>query len=156
VIEVFAFGRIPLAISARCYHARLHKLHKDSCRFVCEKNPDGLVVKTLADRDFLAVNGVQTLSCSCANLMGDIGALRDSGVSCCRRRRRTATWSRSSRPFATCSRSAKTPVTGVLQDFIRMHRSPTDFSIEQPASPVSRKPPAEAGLCTPRPVIGGT
>src|SRR5579859_7485675 len=37
-IEVFAFGRVPLAISARCYHARIHKLAKDNCRFVCEKD----------------------------------------------------------------------------------------------------------------------
>ncbi len=79
-VEVFAFGRVPLAISARCYHARLHKLHKDNCRFVCEKDPDGLVVKTLEEQDFLAINGVQTLSHSCANLLRDIGSLREAGV----------------------------------------------------------------------------
>lgn len=80
VIEVFAFGRTPLAISARCYHARLHKLTKDNCRFVCEKDPDGLVVKTLENQDFLTINGVQTLSHSCANLLEDVGALRQSGI----------------------------------------------------------------------------
>jgi collagenase-like PrtC family protease len=80
VVEVFAFGRVPLAISARCYHARLHKLHKDNCRFVCEKNPDGLLLKTLEQQDFLTVNGVQTLSLACANLLGDVEALRSSGV----------------------------------------------------------------------------
>jgi collagenase-like PrtC family protease len=80
VIEIFAFGRVPLAISARCYHARLHKLHKDNCRFVCEQDPDGLLVKTLAGQDFLTMNGVQTLSHTAANLLGDIGALRLAGV----------------------------------------------------------------------------
>lgn len=60
--EVFAFGRLPLALSARCYHARLHGLHKDSCQFTCEQDPDGLVVETLDDQPFLAMNGVQTLS----------------------------------------------------------------------------------------------
>lgn len=80
VIEVFAFGRTPLAISARCYHARVHKLTKDNCRFVCEKDPDGLVVKTLENQDFLTINGVQTLSHSCANLLEDIDALRESGI----------------------------------------------------------------------------
>ncbi len=79
-IEVFAFGRAPLAISARCYHARVHKLAKDSCRFVCEKDPDGLALKTLEQRDFLTVNGVQTLSYTCTNLLGDVGALRAAGV----------------------------------------------------------------------------
>jgi collagenase-like PrtC family protease len=79
-IEVFAFGRVPLAIAARCYHARLHKLAKDNCRFVCEKDPDGLLLKTLEQQDFLTINGVQTLSHSCANLLDDIDALRESRV----------------------------------------------------------------------------
>ena len=61
-IEAFAFGRLPLALSSRCYHARLHGLHKDSCQFVCEKDPDGLAVDTIDGQPFLAVNGVQTLS----------------------------------------------------------------------------------------------
>lgn len=60
--ELFAFGRLPLALSGRCYHARLHGLHKDSCRFTCEQDPDGLAVDTLDDQSFLAINGVQTLS----------------------------------------------------------------------------------------------
>lgn len=60
--EIFAFGRLPLALSGRCYHARIHGLHKDSCQFTCEKDPDGLSVETLDDQQFLAVNGVQTLS----------------------------------------------------------------------------------------------
>jgi collagenase-like PrtC family protease len=60
--EIFAFGRLPLALSGRCYHARLHGLHKDSCQFTCEKDPDGLAVDTVDDQSFLAINGVQTLS----------------------------------------------------------------------------------------------
>lgn len=60
--ELFAFGRLPLALSGRCYHARLHGLHKDSCQFVCEQDADGLSVDTLDDQRFLAINGVQTLS----------------------------------------------------------------------------------------------
>jgi len=78
--EVFAFGRVPLAISARCYHARLHKLSKDNCRFVCEKDPDGLALATLDGEPFLAMNGVQTMSHACANLLGEIGDLAASGV----------------------------------------------------------------------------
>lgn len=60
--EVFAFGRLPLALSGRCYHARHHGLHKDSCQFTCENDPDGLAVDTLDGQAFLAINGVQTLS----------------------------------------------------------------------------------------------
>jgi len=62
LFEIFAFGRLPLALSGRCYHARIHGLHKDSCQFTCERDPDGLSVDTLDDQQFLAVNGVQTLS----------------------------------------------------------------------------------------------
>jgi len=78
--EVFGFGRVPLAISARCYHARLNKLSKDNCKFVCEQDPDGLAVTTLDDEPFLAMNGVQTLSYTCASLLGDIDKLRDAGA----------------------------------------------------------------------------
>src|SRR5690606_23848678 len=35
---------------------------KDACRFVCDQDPDGMDLRTLDGRDFLAVNGVQTLS----------------------------------------------------------------------------------------------
>lgn len=60
--EIFAFGRLPLALSGRCYHARLHGLHKDSCDFVCDRDPDGLEVDTLDGQKFLAINGIETLS----------------------------------------------------------------------------------------------
>lgn len=79
-LEVWSFGRIPLAISARCYHARIHGLAKDSCQFVCGQDPDGLVVETLDHERFLAVNGVQTLSHACCNLLGDLARLQDAGI----------------------------------------------------------------------------
>ena len=80
-IEVFAFGRSPLAISARCYHARLHGLTKDGCQFVCGEDPDGLDVDTLDGQPFLTVNGVQTLSRTSTCLVGDIPQLMEAGVS---------------------------------------------------------------------------
>ncbi|MGA8169558.1 MAG: U32 family peptidase [Methylocystis sp.] len=79
-IEVWAFGRMPLAISGRCTHARIHGLTKDSCQFVCEKDADGLAARTLDGADFLAVNGVQTLSHKYANLAADIDRIADAGV----------------------------------------------------------------------------
>lgn len=83
-IEVWAFGRIPLAISARCYHARVHGLTKDSCQFVCEKDPDGLRVDTLDDEKFLTINGVQTLSHTYCNLVSEAKQLGEIGVSALR------------------------------------------------------------------------
>lgn len=78
--ELFAFGRLPLALSGRCYHARLHGLHKDSCRFTCENDPDGLDVDTLDDQPFLAVNGVQTLSHQVQAFCPEPGELDASGI----------------------------------------------------------------------------
>lgn len=80
-IEVQVFGRQSLALSARCYHARAHGRTKDSCRFVCEEDPDGLTLSTLDDRKFLTVNGIQTLSYEYLNLVREVPALRAMGVS---------------------------------------------------------------------------
>lgn len=79
-IEVFAFGRAPLALSARCYHARVHSLPKDACKFVCEKDLDGLTVDTLDDDHFLTVNGIQTMAHSVTVLAGEVAELHDAGV----------------------------------------------------------------------------
>ncbi|MDA1100204.1 MAG: U32 family peptidase [Proteobacteria bacterium] len=78
--EVQVFGRLPLAISARCYHARAHDLHKDGCQFVCAKDPDGLTIETLDNEPFLAINGTQTLSDSYCSLLGELQTLRDAGI----------------------------------------------------------------------------
>ena len=80
-LEVQVYGRLPLAISARCYHARAHGRVKDNCQFVCEEDPDGMVLKTLADKPFLAVNGIQTLSYTCLNLMQELHDMKEMGIS---------------------------------------------------------------------------
>ena len=78
--EVFAFGKVPLAISARCAHARNKGLVKDNCQFVCGEDPDGLPVDTLDGQHFLALNGVQTMSSTCQSMITDMPALADAGV----------------------------------------------------------------------------
>jgi len=83
-VEVWGHGRLPLAISARCYHARLHDRAKDSCQFVCGEDPDGRDVSTLDRQQFLTVNGVQTLSQSTASMALKVEALRSAGVSALR------------------------------------------------------------------------
>lgn len=79
-LEMQAFGRVPLAISARCYHARVHGLHKDGCRYVCAEDPDGMPVRTLDGEDFLAINGPQILSHALLNLVREVAALNAGGV----------------------------------------------------------------------------
>ena len=80
-LEVQVFGRLPLAISARCYHARSNGLHKDSCQFVCSDDPDGMDLETIDGQDFLAVNGTQTLSHTYCNLTAEIFEMQKAGVS---------------------------------------------------------------------------
>jgi collagenase-like PrtC family protease len=79
-LEVQVFGRIGLALSARCYHARAHGRTKDSCQFVCNEDPDGMTLRTLEDQPFLTVNGIQTMSYDYLNLVGELGEMQDMGV----------------------------------------------------------------------------
>jgi collagenase-like PrtC family protease len=60
--EVFAYGRLPLAFSARCFTARHYNLQKDDCQFKCLDHPDGLTMRTRESQDFLTLNGIQTQS----------------------------------------------------------------------------------------------
>ncbi|MCL4471450.1 MAG: U32 family peptidase [Gammaproteobacteria bacterium] len=78
--EVFAYGRLPLAFSARCFTARHHNLPKDDCQFRCMDYPNGLTLKTREGQPFLALNGIQTQSASVYNLIGELDAMRETGV----------------------------------------------------------------------------
>lgn len=79
-VEVQVFGRAPLAVSARCYHARAHGRTKDNCLFVCEDDPDGLPLSTRDGRAILRVNGIQTQSESYIELLGELSGLAAAGV----------------------------------------------------------------------------
>lgn len=79
-IEIQAFGRLPLAISARCYHARSRGLSKDGCQYVCAEDLDGMDVDTLDDEPFLAVNGTQTMSYHYLGLLPELADLRRAGI----------------------------------------------------------------------------
>ncbi len=79
-VEVQVFGRVSLALSARCYHARAHGRIKDNCQFVCQKDQDGMPLYTLDKQEFLSVNGIQTLSHSYLNLLDELSDLQEIGV----------------------------------------------------------------------------
>jgi collagenase-like PrtC family protease len=78
--EVFAYGRMPLAFSARCFTARNRNLPKDDCRFSCMDHPDGLLLHTRDAEPFLVLNGTQTQSARVYNLVGELGDMRALGV----------------------------------------------------------------------------
>lgn len=78
--EVFAYGRLPLAYSARCFTARHHNLQKDDCQFRCLDYGNGLSLKTREGQAFLTLNGIQTQSARPYNLIGELQALQEAGV----------------------------------------------------------------------------
>ena len=78
--ELFAFGRLPLAFSARCFTARYFNLQKDDCQFRCIEHVDGLDLNTREGEAFLVMNGIQTQSASVHTLAHRLGELRDTSV----------------------------------------------------------------------------
>lgn len=78
--EVFGFGRMPLAFSARCFTARHHRLNKDQCEFRCRDDADGLLLRTGEGQPFLALNGIATQSASLQCLIAHGPDLRQAGV----------------------------------------------------------------------------
>lgn len=78
--EIFAWGRMPLAYSARCFTARAENLQKDDCQFRCLDHPDGLLLSTREDEEFLCINGIQTQSARTVNLLGELNRFIELGV----------------------------------------------------------------------------
>lgn len=78
--EVFAYGRLPLAFSARCFTARHYNLPKDDCQYRCLDHPDGQLLATREGQAFLALNGIQTQSAQVYDLGNSIPRLRELGV----------------------------------------------------------------------------
>jgi collagenase-like PrtC family protease len=78
--EVFVYGRMPLAFSARCFTARYRNLPKDDCQFSCMDYPDGLPMRTREDEEFLVLNGIQTQSAHVYNLLPELPELAELGV----------------------------------------------------------------------------
>lgn len=78
--EVFAYGRMPLAFSARCFTARHRNLPKDDCRFSCIDHPDGLLLNTREHEGFLVLNGTQTQSAKVYNLVDSLDDMQRLGV----------------------------------------------------------------------------
>ncbi len=78
--EVFVYGRMPLAYSARCFTARYHNLPKDDCQYRCLNDPEGLTLSTREGQAFLTLNGIQTQSAQTCNLLLELAALRELNV----------------------------------------------------------------------------
>lgn len=78
--EVQVFGRQPLAVSMRCYHARAHGRDKDHCRYACGEDPDGMEAQTIVGQPLLTVNGTQTLSHGYVVLLDEMRKMAGQGI----------------------------------------------------------------------------
>jgi collagenase-like PrtC family protease len=78
--EVFVYGSMPLAFSARCFTARHRNLPKDDCQFSCLDHADGLMMRTQESEGFLVLNGTQTQSARVYNLLPELAAMQAMGV----------------------------------------------------------------------------
>lgn len=78
--EIFSYGHMPLALSARCFTARAHNLPKDQCDLKCIDYPDGLQVKSQEDQSLFTLNGIQTLSGLRYDLYNELQEMKSMGV----------------------------------------------------------------------------
>lgn len=78
--EVFSWGRLPLAHSARCFTARAHNLPKDQCGFRCADDIEGLTLSTREATPLFQLNGIQTQSAGHCNLFGEAADMARRGV----------------------------------------------------------------------------
>ena len=78
--EVFVYGKLPLAFSARCFTARYYGLNKDDCQFKCLEHPEAMTLKTREGQSFLAINGIQTMSAQTYNLLAGVPEMLKMGI----------------------------------------------------------------------------
>ncbi|MDN3681464.1 U32 family peptidase [Vibrio tapetis subsp. quintayensis] len=74
-VEVFSHGYLPLAYSARCFTARAENKPKDECETCCIRYPTGLKVESQEGQEVFNLNGIQTQSGYCYNLVNDLTSM---------------------------------------------------------------------------------
>lgn len=79
-VELFAYGHMPLAYSARCFTARHLGLDKDNCAYRCMEYPDGLPLASQEGEKLFVINGIQTLSGEPVNLLRHYPQLCELGI----------------------------------------------------------------------------
>lgn len=74
-VEVFAYGHLPLAYSARCFTARSLDRPKDNCELACIDYPTGRLASSREGQKVFNLNGIQTQSGYCYNLGNDLAGM---------------------------------------------------------------------------------
>ena len=75
-VEVFSYGYLPLAYSARCFTARSEDRPKDKCETCCIKYPVGREVFSQERQKVFVLNGIQTQSGYCYNLGNNLKEMK--------------------------------------------------------------------------------
>ncbi|MCO4799779.1 MAG: U32 family peptidase [Colwelliaceae bacterium] len=78
--EVFSWGYLPLAYSARCFTARSEDKPKDDCQYCCIKYPLGRKMNSREGERVFVLNGIQTMSGYQYNLINEIEQMNSLGV----------------------------------------------------------------------------
>lgn len=78
--EVFAWGYMPLAYSARCFTARSEDRPKDDCQYCCIKYPQGRKMNSREGERVFILNGIQTMSGYQYNLINEVPEMANIGV----------------------------------------------------------------------------
>lgn len=75
-VEVLSYGHLPLAYSARCFTARSEDRAKDECETCCISYPQGRRVLSQENQQVFVLNGIQTQSGYCYNLINDLPSMQ--------------------------------------------------------------------------------
>lgn len=79
-VELFAYGHLPLAYSARCFTARAQNRLKDDCHFCCQDYPEGIPLQSQEGQALFTLNGIQTMSAQVSNLLPEYPRMRALGI----------------------------------------------------------------------------
>jgi len=143
--EVFVYGRLPLAWSARCFTARAHDLPKDDCQFRCMDYPDGLLLATREHEPFLVLNGIQTQSALTANLISELDVLRQLNVEVLRISPQSRHTDTVIKAFHDCLHGSTQPQTAAAELAALMPVGPCDGYWNGGAGMEQHAPPTPGG-----------
>lgn len=79
-IEIYAWGYLPLAYSARCFTARAENRPKDDCAFICQDHPEGMPLLSQEGQSLFTLNGIQTMSAGVSNLLAEYPRMHAMGI----------------------------------------------------------------------------
>ncbi len=78
--EIFSWGYLPLAYSARCFTARSEDRPKDDCQYCCINYPQGRKMNSREGQQVFVLNGIQTMSGYQYNLINEVNNMKALGV----------------------------------------------------------------------------